>query len=311
MARSDLIVSLSLAALEMDLDHARRAIATISAEERRKGHSHVADRLDQLLQAAPVESSGNGRGQSVVDVDAGRGRDHFRQSLPSKSLQDVMLSDTNEALVQAVVSEQKHTTALRAVGLEPRHRLLFVGPPGTGKTSLAEAMAGELGVPIRVVQYESVIGSYLGETSSRLNALFVEASDSPCVLFLDEFDTVAKERGDEHDSGEIKRVVSTLLLQLDALPSHVVLIAATNHDELLDRAAWRRFQVIVDLPLPDEKGRKFLASKLALRIGAERPEEVVARAADMVGASYAAVEEQVYSVRRAEVIAGLATRTGL
>jgi len=93
------------------------------------------------------------------------------------------------------------------------------------------------------VRYEAVVGSFLGETSSRLRRLFDFARTHPCVLFFDEFDTLGKERGDVHETGEIKRVVSSLLLQIDALPSYVVVVTATNHPELLDRAVWRRFQM--------------------------------------------------------------------
>ncbi len=125
------------------------------------------------------------------------------------------------------------------------------GPPGNGETTLAEAIAQELMVPLFVVRYEAVIGSFLGETSSRLKRLFDFVRTHQCVLFFDEFDTLGKERGDTHETGEIKRVVSSLLLQIDALPSHVVVVTATNHAELLDRAVWRRFQLRMSLPGPN------------------------------------------------------------
>src|SRR5690606_2419828 len=119
-----------------------------------------------------------------------------------------------------------------------------------GKTSLAEAIAESLGVTFFVVRYEALIGSYLGETSERLRRVFDYARTTPCVLFFDEFDAIGKERGDTHETGEIKRVVSSLLMQVDNLPSYTVVVAATNHPELLDRAVWRRFQVRIELPAP-------------------------------------------------------------
>jgi len=127
---------------------------------------------------------------------------------------------------------------------------LLIGPPGNGKTSLAEAIAEALMVPLLVVRYENIIGTYLGETAVRLRNLFDYAASRKCVLFFDEFETLGKERGDTHETGEIKRVVSSLLLQIDNLPSHVVVIGATNHGELLDRAVWRRFQVRMNIPSP-------------------------------------------------------------
>ena len=107
----------------------------------------------------------------------------------------------------------------------------MVGSPGNGKTSLAEAIATELMVPFIVIRYETLIGSYLGETANRLKQIIDYAKTQRCVLFLDEFETVGKERGDTHETGEIKRVVSSLLLQFDDLPDYVVVIAASNHPE--------------------------------------------------------------------------------
>lgn len=145
--------------------------------------------------------------------------------------------------VNEFVQEQYRSDLLRSHNLEPRHRILLTGAPGNGKTSLAEALANELMVPFYRVRYDGIITSYLGETASRLSKLLEFVSQEHCVLFFDEFDAIGKERGDTHETGEIKRLVNSLLLQMDELPSYVVVIAATNHPELLDRAVWRRFQI--------------------------------------------------------------------
>ena len=142
---------------------------------------------------------------------------------------------------------------LRAHGIEPRHRILLYGPPGNGKTSLAECLSFELALPLFIVRYDMVVTSYLGETAKRLRRLFDFVRTEPCVLFFDEFDAIGKERGDLHETGEIKRVVTTLLLQLDDLPSYCVLVAATNHPELLDRATWRRFEIKLELDHPSDE----------------------------------------------------------
>ena len=134
--------------------------------------------------------------------------------------------------------------------MEPRHRVLLVGPPGNGKTSLAEAIAESLAVQFFVVRYDAIIGSFLGETASRLKHVFDYARTTPCVLFFDEFDAVGKERGDVNETGEIKRVVTSLLMQIDNLPSYTVVVTASNHPELLDRAVWRRFQLRLELAAP-------------------------------------------------------------
>jgi SpoVK/Ycf46/Vps4 family AAA+-type ATPase len=306
MARSDLLTALAVAALESDLENAQHVIAAIATEEADIGHVRVAARLRALLNAselAPKTANVSKAGQhSTRDLGGQRG---FQIRPTSRKLSDVQLSAANRHVLSELVAEQVHAKTLRDVGLEPRHRLLLTGAPGTGKTSLSEALAAELHVPMLVAQYEDIIGSYLGETSSRLHAVFSEAAASPSVLFLDEFDTLAKERGDQHDTGEVKRVVSTLLLQIDALPSHVVVIAATNHPELLDRAAWRRFQLRIEMPLPGADERVKFAAEIVERVGLVNSTKVIdiARLGDSF--SFADVEEIVLGERRREVLASL------
>src|SRR5260370_12429021 len=142
--------------------------------------------------------------------------------------------------------------------MQARHRGLVSGPASNGKASLAEAIAEALAVQFFTVRYDALVGSYLGETNTRLARLFDYARTMPCVLLFDEFDAIGKERGDVHETGEIKRVVSFLLMQIDQLPSYVIIVAATNHAELLDRAVWRRFQLRIYIPPPDVALSTFL-----------------------------------------------------
>jgi len=169
-------------------------------------------------------------------------------------MSDLYLEPAVSEACLELVEEQRRADVLRAHGLEPRHRVLLVGPPGNGKTSLAEGLAYEMALPLFTVRYEAVVTSYLGETAQRLKRLFDYVRTEPCVLFFDEFDAMGKERGDVHETGEIKRLVTTLLLQLDDLPSYCVVIGATNHPELLDRATWRRFELRIEIARPS-RGR--------------------------------------------------------
>jgi ATPase family associated with various cellular activities (AAA) len=243
VARSDLVVRLAELATRGDQDGVRRTVEAMAAEERRQQHHVVADRLlsasrlhgqRPIALNRPVERSG------LLD-----------ERSPARDLASLWLPAVARTEVDELIEEQARANLLRSHGLEPRHRILLVGPPGNGKTSLAEAIANELGVPILRPAYHKIIGSLLGETADRLNKVFDEVCSRACLLFLDEIDAVAKDRGDAQETGEIKRVVSSLLLNLDRLPSHVVVVGATNHPDLLDRALWRRFELRLQLPSPD------------------------------------------------------------
>jgi len=250
MPRSDLLISLVKAGSTGDLRGFRAAAEAIIAEEHAKHHKVLADRLTKAIQA-----NGNGTRNPAItsSENVHRGRDFLSEISPRRRLDDLILPALVRQSVDELVEEQQRADLLRAHGLEPRNRILLVGPPGTGKTTLAEGIAEAVSVSLFVVRYEAVIGSYLGETAARLKRVFDYARTTPCVLFFDEFDALGKERGDTHETGEIKRVVTSLLMQVDDLPSYTIIAAATNHPELLDRAAWRRFQIRLNLPLPTAK----------------------------------------------------------
>ena len=218
----------------------------MAADERAKNHTIFADRLLAQLQLENGRSAKTLRSARLTD---------FRlvlEKIPTRRLNELVLSPVVDETIRELVSEQHRADLLRSYNLEPRNRVLLAGPPGNGKTTLAEALADALNVTFLIVRYEAVIGSYLGETAQRIAKVFEHARSRRCVLFFDEFDSVGKERGDIHETGEIKRVVSSLLLQIDTLPSYVVVVTASNHPELLDRAVWRRFQIRLELSQPDE-----------------------------------------------------------
>ena len=250
MARSDLILNLIKAGVKGDATDVRATAEAIVADERAKRHTGVADRIIRVLETTrPAKDNELRRGGLRVHDGSGG---IFRHE-PRRSINGLYLDPLVRRACDELVEEQRRSDVLRAHGLEPRHRILLAGPPGNGKTSLAEALAFELALPLFTVRYEAVVTSYLGETAQRLRRLFDFVRTEPCVLFFDEFDAIGKERGDIHETGEIKRVVTTLLLQLDDLPSYCVLVGATNHPELLDRATWRRFEFRLELKAPSEK----------------------------------------------------------
>ncbi len=160
------------------------------------------------------------------------------------------------AQIDFVVMEHERVEVLAAAGLTPTRSLLFTGPPGVGKTLTARWIATRLGVPLLRADLATMMSSYLGQSAQNLRAALVQSRAVPSVLLLDEFDALAKRRDDPSDVGELKRVVNVLLLELDNWPPTSLLIGATNHPELLDRAIWRRFERTLTFPLPDDEMRK-------------------------------------------------------
>lgn len=294
MARADLLVALVRSACEGNQAAVARTVETMIAEERAKHHHHLAEELATSLSA--------GRTPGVASR-SGHPRDLLYEVSPERKLNDLVLAPPTERLLHDLVKEQHRADLLRSYGLEPRHRILLVGAPGNGKTSVAECLAGELLIPLFVVRYEGVVASYLGETTARLQAVFDFLRTRHCVVLFDEFDAVAKERGDEHETGEIKRVVSSLLLQIDQLPSRVVVVAATNHSELLDRAVWRRFQARVDLPAPSRRQITDVLCRYSTSRGFHLGRSPRTLADRLHGASFGEIEEFATALLRRMVLA--------
>lgn len=218
MARADLLCELIKAGLRKDDMTFRRATQAICAEERTKQHEILANKIEQLLKENPEQTTYTSRNPSMHTINSINSipKHLFEEKMPEKRLEQLLLPDNVVETCRAIIEEQIRADLLRSYGLEPRNKILLIGPPGNGKTSLAEAIAEALMVPLITVRYDTIIGAYLGETASRLSKLFEYASTRQCVLFFDEFDTIGKERGDQHETGEIKRVVSSLLLQIDS-----------------------------------------------------------------------------------------------
>jgi len=310
MARADLITDLVTYGMSGDRVRFRKTVEALIVEERAKKHNVLAERLGELLTIMPPEpetdrlvngSQSNGRLNGSHSLESRVGN-LFIEKVPERTLEELMLPTDVAAIIREVVSEQHRVDLLRSYSLEPRNRLLFIGPPGNGKTSLAEALAEALMVPLLRVRYDGIVGAYLGETAVRLRRLLDAASQRKCVLFFDEVETLAKERGDTHDTGEIKRVVSSLLLQIDDLPSHVIVVGATNHPELLDKAVWRRFQVRVELPMPTRAQLAEWFAKFEKRLKQPLGLAPDTLAKKLHGINYAEAEEFAISVMRRHVL---------
>lgn len=229
------------------------------SEERQKHHHLLADDLERLL-----DGSGHSEGQRSPalaplrrsDIPKDRERDSLLLEVrtPKHGLTDILLSDENRHIVWQTLREWRRAELLRTHGLQPRRRLLFCGPPGCGKTLCAEVLAQELGLSLLYVRFDAVVSSYLGETAANLRKVFDYAARGSWVLLFDEFDAIGKRRDDAGEHGELKRVVNSFLQLLDGFHADSLLIAATNHEALLDSALWRRFDdvLLFEPPEPDQ-----------------------------------------------------------
>lgn len=228
----------------------RRAAQAIIQEEEAKKHSVLARDLRRLLtaNAGVVHSDEPLMPEPPLDRDSSTPL--ATASYPQRSTSELVLNADLEERVRGFVEEVRRWPELDAAGVPRRNRVLLYGPPGCGKTSTVEALASELGRPLVTARVEGLMSSYLGETSSNLRKLFDYASAGSYVVLLDEFDSLGKLRDDPADHGELRRVVNSVLQLIDSYRGPSIIVAATNHPEVLDSALWRRFDVVAELPLP-------------------------------------------------------------
>ncbi|MCU4712942.1 ATP-binding protein [Bacillus cereus] len=170
-------------------------------------------------------------------------------------LEQVILGENVLDSIKDVINQWKNRDKLAKFNLVPQSKVLFYGLPGTGKTFTAYAIAHELNLEVVYINFDSVVSSFLGKTGSNLGKIFKFANSRPCLLLIDELDAIGKMRDDSRELGELKRIVISLLQNLDNLSSQSLVIACTNHENLLDKALWRRFDGIIEFKLPSENER--------------------------------------------------------
>jgi len=249
MASGKLLRQLIKSGSDGNLEAFRSVSEEVIREERAKQHHLLANDLEKILYGRPLPH--RHIGEKSVPLDKERGLPLLAMKEPTRRLEDVVLSTDNRSQFDEILAEYHHEDLLRSYGMEPADKLLFCGPPGCGKTLTAEILASELGRPLAIVRIDSVVSSYLGETAANLRKVFDFASTMPMVMLFDEFDAVAKERSDSAEHGELKRVVNAVLQMMDAYHGQSILIAATNHEGILDSAVWRRFEEVIVFDLPN------------------------------------------------------------
>lgn len=211
----------------------------------------------------------------------------------------IILSNANKNILHEIVENYSKRELLEKHGLANDSRLILHGPPGTGKTLFAYVIAGELGLPLYHVNLDALVSSFLGETGKNLKAIFDEAAKEDCVLLLDEFDAIAKHRDDAQELGELKRVVTVLLQNIDSLNPRTILVAATNHEHLLDPAVWRRFAYSLKMDVLDLNARKSL---LNLYIGDRKDLDMSLLAELSDGLSGAIIKQMINRSLRKSVL---------
>jgi len=236
----------------------------IAASEARLGHDKVAQEIRDLIDKAKSKSAIESKGPIPLAKPRGELADIISASYPKVRLADMVLSHDLEERLSRVVKEHKAIRRIRNRGLAPRRKLLLVGKPGTGKTLTASTLAGELGLPLFVVRLDGLITKFMGETSAKMRLIFQAMDQTRGVYLFDEFDSIGSERGLSNDVGEIRRIVNSFLQMVEQDESDSLIVAATNHTKLLDRALFRRFDDIIAFDLPDlERIKHLLRIKLS------------------------------------------------
>jgi SpoVK/Ycf46/Vps4 family AAA+-type ATPase len=273
VTQSDHIKALLQAHNERDDVEFRQAAEELADDEERKGHRLLARDLRRLVNGGnEISTMPRARTAPDVPIDSERGLPLAVVENPHRGLDSVVLDAALESTLRQLVDDVNAREQFAAWGLPPKRKVLFFGPPGCGKTVSARAVAGELGVPLLYVRFDALISSYLGETAANLRRLFDFAQSRPWVILFDEFDAVGKSRDDAGEHGELKRVINSLLQMMDAMTGASLLIAATNHEHMLDAALWRRFDEIARFGPPDSAQRLKLLRKFLGGLGYSEPD---------------------------------------
>lgn len=316
--KAELVENLIIAHCSNDENTFSNALDKLISDEEKKGNTPTASRLRRAyelkskadtptpdLNASGTTSSFFSSGvTSVAPRDKDSLLELYEIVQPNISFGDVILPENQREILSQIIQEQRNSTNLLSHGMTPINRILFCGPPGCGKTMTAYALGKELNLPIAYVRLDGLVSSYLGQTSTNLRKVFDAVRNQRIILFLDEFDAIAKKRDDSNELGELKRVVTTLLQNFDNMPPNVLLIAATNHEHLLDPAIWRRFNVTITLELPTEKQRHSMIQKYIDKYKVEGKISVNSLAKVTEGLSGANIEELMIAVAKKYLLNG-------
>lgn len=291
MANAEQLKALVKSHIERDDQHFYSVAMQVAAREAKVGHGKLAIELRDMIDAAKTRTAPQGK---IVPLIHPRSETAslLHVSWPKNRLSDMVLGNATEAQLRRILKEQQYHERIREHGLSPRRKLLLVGPPGTGKTLTASVLAGELGIPLFSVRLDTLITKYMGETAAKLRQIFDAINDVRGVYLFDEFDAIGSQRGLDNDVGEIRRVLNSFLQMIENDQSHSLIIAATNHIEILDYALFRRFDDIIEYQLPNHaQAAELIQSRLGRFSPRPFPLGTVTTQAD--GLSYAEIRHAI------------------
>ncbi len=266
----------------------------VAAHEAKLGHGRLAEDLRDMIDAAKSRAAAGEQSGKLVPLARPRGElaNLLTVAYPKSRLVDMVLDPHVVTQIERILKEQRLLSRIREHGLSPRRKLLLVGPPGTGKTMTASVLAAELGVPLFTVRFDALITKFMGETAAKLRQIFDAVAEVRGVYFFDEFDAIGSQRGLANDVGEIRRVLNSFLQMIESDQSNSLIVAATNHAEILDYALFRRFDDVIEYHLPTaDQAAKLIKSRLGKFVPKPFPLKAVASKAD--GLSYAEIRRAV------------------
>ena len=294
MANAEQLKALVKSHIERDDRHFYSVAMQVAAREAKVGHGKLAAELRDMIDAAKARVSPCSSVGKLVPLARPRGElaNLLTASYPKTRLADMVLDTEMAEQLGRIMKEQKYHVRIREHGLSPRRKLLLVGPPGTGKTMTASVLAGELGIPLFTVRLDALITKFMGETAAKLRLIFDAINEVRGVYFFDEFDAIGSQRGLANDVGEIRRVLNSFLQMIESDQSHSLIVAATNHVEILDYALFRRFDDVIEYRLPTTpQAAKLIPSRLGKF--APKPFPIKAMTAKAEGLSYAEIKRAV------------------
>lgn len=269
MATADHIKALIRSHSEGDEERFYAIALQVAAQAARQGHSKMAKELRDLVDRAKASGEPPAQGQRTKPVPIVQPRGELAglltASFPTIRLADMALDQSVRSRLERILLEQRQREKLRAHGMSPIRKLLLVGPPGTGKTMTASALASELGIPLFTIRLDGLITRYLGETAAKLRLIFDAIQQTRAVYFFDEFDALGSERAAKNEVGEIRRVLNSFLQFLEQDDSDSIVAGATNHPQILDKALFRRFDAVIEYGLPSaDISEQVMRARLAL-----------------------------------------------